>query len=61
MIASNVLPKFEHYRKYESTKNDQGETYLKPVAIERDEAVKLCALKVKLTDKGMAALSADAV
>ena len=56
MIAASELPTAERYRKYEKAKNDQGDEYLKPVAISREEAVKLCAYTVRLTDKGLATL-----
>ncbi len=57
--AESELPVASRYRKYESAKNDQGEKFLKPVNIERSEAIAMCALKVRLTDKGMAALSPE--
>jgi hypothetical protein len=56
-IAAETLPNCEHYRKYEKRRNDRGEQYHAPVAIDRAEAVALCAYTVRLTDKGLAALA----
>lgn len=58
-ILAEELPECPRYRRYEKAVNDQGEEYRKPVVIRRDEAVKLCEYRVRLTDKGLAALSPE--
>ena len=58
-ILAERLPKCANYRKYRREKNDQGEEYSKPVSIDREEAIKLCEYQVRLTDKGLAALSGE--
>lgn len=56
-LAGGTLPTADRYRKYVTARNDQGEEFMKPVVIPREEAVALCALRVRLTDKGLGALA----
>lgn len=49
-----AIPKCKVYRRYDKVRNEAtGELDYKPVLIDRDEAIKLLAMSVRLTDDGL--------